>query len=155
MAGGIVRATLNCRDVHGRPSSNAIPLLISKPKPGHLWSIGGLRPHLLVFLLVACSGSQEPAEQGVLPDRAVRIRTASPVRQVMVSSPEASFTIVPRLAVDSRGRIYVPDTYRQRVSVLTPEGRLLRTIGRRGDGPDEFRAVQSVQILPGDSRGCR
>lgn len=58
---------------------------------------------------------------------------------------------VSRLDVDSRGRIYVGDTYQQRVTVLGPDGRLLRVFGRRGSGPHEFRSIGGVQVLPADS----
>ncbi|HLM69738.1 MAG TPA: 6-bladed beta-propeller, partial [Longimicrobium sp.] len=68
-----------------------------------------------------------------------------------VSAPQATFTAVTALDVDSRGRVYVGDWYRQQVTVLGPDGSLVRTLGKRGDGPGEFRAIRGVQILSGDS----
>lgn len=105
-----------------------------------------------VLLLAACSLSREPdAASAGFPEAAVRQRAATPVQEVSASSPDAGFTSVASLDVDSRGRIYVADTYQQRVVVLAPDGQVLRTFGRRGSGPDEFRSLQSLQILPGDS----
>jgi hypothetical protein len=101
------------------------------------------------LLLAACSLPRETGEG--FPDTATRLRAAIPVSERVVSSPEIAFTSIPRLAVDSRGLIYVPEHYNNRVTVLSEDGRLIRTLGRRGSGPGEFQAVQSVQVLPGDS----
>ncbi|HEX6911595.1 MAG TPA: hypothetical protein VF142_14435, partial [Longimicrobium sp.] len=38
-----------------------------------------------------------------------------------------------------------------RVVVLGPAGAVLRTVGRRGEGPGEYRMIRNVQALPGDS----
>lgn len=37
-----------------------------------------------------------------------------------------------------RGRLYVADTYAHDIKVFDDDGTLLRTLGRRGDGPGEF-----------------
>jgi hypothetical protein len=73
------------------------------------------------------------------------------VSERVVSSSEITFSSIPRLAVDSRGIIYIPDNFAGRIFVVGSDGRLLRTIGRRGSGPGEFQAVRSVQTLSGDS----
>lgn len=70
---------------------------------------------------------------------------------VAVSAPEAEFTQITSLDVDSRGNIYVADWLRAHVSVLSPRGDLLRNIGRKGAGPGEFQSLRVVQILPEDS----
>jgi hypothetical protein len=112
----------------------------------------GASTGLLAWVLGSCSVYQDSATaEERLPTTPARLNAATQLREMVVSSPDASFTVIPRVAVDSRGNIYVPDTYRQRVTVLAPDGRLLRTIGRRGSGPDEFQSLQSLQILPGDS----
>jgi sugar lactone lactonase YvrE len=43
------------------------------------------------------------------------------------------------LAVDEAGRIYVVDGKPASIKVFTPEGQLIRSIGREGEGPGEFR----------------
>ena len=43
------------------------------------------------------------------------------------------------IAVDGDGRLYVADTRPAAVKVFTPEGSLLRVIGREGGGPGEYR----------------
>ncbi|MBB4636926.1 hypothetical protein [Longimicrobium terrae] len=73
------------------------------------------------------------------------------MREIGASGEDASFTAITTLDVDSRGMIYVPDTYRQQITVLGPDGRWVRSFGRRGAGPGEFRAIRGVQLLAGDS----
>jgi hypothetical protein len=68
------------------------------------------------------------------------------------SSPaDVGLSNVESLDVDSRGRIYVGDRLKAGVVVLSPDGRYLRTIGKRGQGPGEFDYIRNVQVLPGDS----
>lgn len=50
------------------------------------------------------------------------------------------------LAVDSSGTIYAPVRRGQRVWVLQPDGTPLRTIGREGRGPGEFRSPTYVGL---------
>jgi hypothetical protein len=50
----------------------------------------------------------------------------------------AAFSVVTALAVDRSGRIYVADRQAADVRVFGPDGRSLRTIGRKGRGPGEF-----------------
>jgi len=49
------------------------------------------------------------------------------------------------------GRIFVADRQAQQVRVFDPRGRHLRTLGRTGDGPGEFRRLSDLSSLPGDS----
>lgn len=105
---------------------------------------------LLIFA-AACGAAGAREGSPGFPDTDTRRRGAITVREVSVSDSDASFTAVHALDVDSRGAVYVPDTYQQRVTVLGPDGTVLRSFGRRGSGPGEFRSVRSVQVLPGDS----
>lgn len=50
------------------------------------------------------------------------------------------------LAVDSARRIYVFDALAQHVQIFEADGRHLRTIGREGAGPGEFRSVIGMQF---------
>lgn len=107
---------------------------------------------MLAVIFTACTGSEAAVQAGgSFPDAEARRRGASAVREVVASGPEVAFTAVTTLDVDSRGFIYVPDTYQQRVTVLGRDARLRRVFGRRGSGPNEFRSIQNVQVLPGDS----
>jgi hypothetical protein len=53
--------------------------------------------------------------------------------------------------VDSRGRYYVFREFGQQIKVFSPAGEYLRTIGREGGGPGEFRGISIVYPAPGDS----
>ena len=57
-----------------------------------------------------------------------------------------------RVERDSRGRYFVAPTITPgQISVFAADGRLLRTIGRQGDGPGEFREINFLKVGPGDS----
>lgn len=45
--------------------------------------------------------------------------------------------------MDSRGQVDVADWGSPSVTVLSPEGRLVRQIGRKGAGPREFSTVSA------------
>ncbi|MEQ8329802.1 MAG: hypothetical protein RH859_04985 [Longimicrobiales bacterium] len=49
------------------------------------------------------------------------------------------------------GRVLVVNSGSAEVKVFDPDGRLLRTLGRRGDGPGEFRAPWHAYPMVGDS----
>lgn len=103
-------------------------------------------------LSASCADAQgDGGGQARLPAAAARRASAIPVRQAAVSGRDALFTNITGLDLDSRGRIYVSDWDAARVSVLDSTGALVRTIGRRGLGPGEFRSLAGVQLLPGDS----
>lgn len=73
------------------------------------------------------------------------------VKQIASSDPDMALTRVEGVDVDSRGRIYIADPIQGGVTVLSPEAKFQRRIGRHGKGPGEFKYVRTVQILPGDS----
>jgi hypothetical protein len=50
------------------------------------------------------------------------------------------------MAVDDAGRVYVLDNGNQRIQVFGPDGRYIRTIGRKGQGPGEFSDPNSIVI---------
>ena len=60
--------------------------------------------------------------------------------------PELGFTRIGAMAVDRDGNVYVWDIQSYHIRVFAPDGRRLRTIGRRGEGPGEFRATGSVGV---------
>ena len=60
------------------------------------------------------------------------------------------------IAVDGEGRIYVVDAKPAIIKVFAPDGRLVRTIGREGQGPGEFQvgfiAVRNDRLVLHDPR---
>jgi hypothetical protein len=105
---------------------------------------------LLLSAPAACADAQgEPGTPFPAEDH--RRAGALPLREVARSTEDTLFQQPTGVDVDGEGRIYVSDWYGARVLVLSPDGALLRVIGRRGLGPGEFRAIRGLQVLEGDS----
>lgn len=64
------------------------------------------------------------------------------------SATPVSFGKVSGFAFDARGRLYISDFQDAQVVVLGSDGRVLGRIGRRGDGPGEFRAPTGPVVGP-------
>ncbi len=65
------------------------------------------------------------------------------------SDDEAEFFgLVKDMAVDHAGNVYVLDYQLSQLKVYSPDGEFLRTIGREGDGPGEFRRSVAVCVSP-------
>jgi len=65
--------------------------------------------------------------------------------------PNYVFGAIGGIGVDSRERIFVLDGQAQHIQVYSSEGVYQKTIGRRGDGPGEFRFPTAPLIGPGDT----
>ena len=61
---------------------------------------------------------------------------------------EYMFNRIQDIAVDDNGDIYVADSQATQIRVFDLNGKFLRTIGRKGQGPGEFTGIQSIQITP-------
>jgi hypothetical protein len=78
-----------------------------------------------------------PAPAGTRADT-VRARPTAVIGQVE-GPPDYTFGAISGLAADQAGRVYVADAMSGDVRAFTPQGRVVRRIGRAGDGPGEFR----------------
>jgi hypothetical protein len=95
-----------------------------------------------VAILAGCSRDEKES-------RAELRGVFHPVR--LANSPASADLLgVNGLDVDSRGNVYVADRSSQLV-VFSPQGTMLRKLGRKGQGPGEFDWIASVRVLPGDS----
>jgi hypothetical protein len=112
---------------------------------------------LLPVLLASCGGSTASslarAVVDTLPGGIPRVTSSGPTAWADSSGArlveEARFTGEDgtsaeigqpnSLAVDGEGRVYVVDSKPAVIKVFAPEGSLVRTIGREGEGPGEFR----------------
>jgi len=61
---------------------------------------------------------------------------------------ELMFGAIRRAVVDTDGTVYLLDSQLCEVNVLSPGGELIRTIGRLGDGPGEFRNPTDLCLMP-------
>jgi hypothetical protein len=58
------------------------------------------------------------------------------------------FGLIPRVDADAEGRVYVLDSQLCEISVFDRDGRLERTLFRRGDGPGELRQPRDFVLMP-------
>jgi hypothetical protein len=66
---------------------------------------------------------------------------------------EILFGIISDAEVGPDGNIYLLDAQLNEIKVLSPEGELLRSIGRQGEGPGEFQNAQQFTFLPDGNIG--
>lgn len=57
------------------------------------------------------------------------------------------FSYIRDVAVDAHGHVYVLDDGEQRIRVFAPDGAPLRSMGRLGSGPAEFRRARWLRVL--------
>jgi len=71
-------------------------------------------------------------------------------RELTIDGEKADLVPIGTLVVDARGLMYVGQWQDQKILVFSPDGSLVRTIGRKGNGPGEFESVGPLGII-GDS----
>lgn len=64
---------------------------------------------------------------------------------------EVFFGLVPRVATDPEGKVYILDSQTCRVYVYSPDGELQRTLFQEGEGPGEVRRPRDMALM-GDGR---
>lgn len=57
------------------------------------------------------------------------------------------FGNVRRVGFDAAGRLFVFDNQADRIHVVGPDGEYLRTLGRSGEGPGEFRSPDGLAVM--------
>jgi hypothetical protein len=63
------------------------------------------------------------------------------------------FGVIARITTDKEGNVYLLDSQLSEVKVFSADGEYLRTIGREGEGPGEFRSPQDMFFLPDGNLG--
>jgi hypothetical protein len=115
----------------------------------------------LLLLLVSCKQkSAEPkieTANGVifvhnpaiplLPDRAVSFEEEFTLKE-KDEAGEIRLFKPGRYIIDEKDEIYISDESDTAIKVFDAQGKYLRTIGRKGDGPGEFEMVGDMTILP-------
>src|SRR5215471_8009342 len=87
-----------------------------------------------VGVIAGCGGGTTPTRSSSLPTP-LRITARFTAKSLGLRNPRS-------LAIGPDGNLYVTDA-RQRVSVISPGGHILRRWGRLGSGAGEFRFVAS------------
>lgn len=94
----------------------------------------------LALALPACTEGASEQRRGTIPtarfedlfEEVARIEFEEPFREVL--------TRINKIGIAPDGRIVIADPGSGKVRVYSPTGRLLRSLGRNGDGPGEFRS---------------
>jgi hypothetical protein len=111
---------------------------------------------VVVLLLVASLWAPPAAGQGrtmVLPNLKPQPRPGPRLDTLwVVGGAEdrggVSFGRTMAVAIDSSGRILVADDLEQTIHVLDQQGKRITKIGRKGDGPGEFRLPYRLSVAP-------
>jgi hypothetical protein len=103
---------------------------------------------VLTLCLLSC-GSDEPASKS---DWMIQEEALSLERDLLVSEGESFyFGTILDVAPAGDGRIYVADADAGHVKVLSPDGTLLDSLGRKGEGPGEFQRLTQLAVARDDS----
>lgn len=92
---------------------------------------------------------ENPAEGVWPPGGAWSVREELRIGSAMSEGP-ALFSQVAGVAVDAEGRIHVLDRQAKELRTFGPEGAHIRTVGREGAGPGEFRDPIGLTLSPDD-----
>ena len=83
-------------------------------------------------------------------DLKVSIQLIRTLGGIDVEDENLAFHSPEDMVMDEEEKIYILDSGNHRIQIFSPKGKYLRTIGRLGQGPGEFRQPLSIDI---DSRG--
>ncbi|MGQ0647296.1 MAG: 6-bladed beta-propeller [Gemmatimonadaceae bacterium] len=120
---------------------------------------------LMAAALIACTASearQLPRPGGAASQRPADASAWTVVEEQRYGSTDegrAALVEANTLGVDGAGRLYVADTKPVVIMVFNTDGTLLRTIGRQGGGPGEYRnpwiAVRGANLVVHDPAPSR
>ena len=111
------------------------------------WSFSALG--LLVLLLFSGCGSESGTNLG---DWTLKTSGLTLKQDLQVSETERYFFgDIQDLDVTTGGRIVALDAEANHLKVLRPDGTLIDTLGRRGQGPGEFQRPTNIAVARGDS----
>ncbi len=87
------------------------------------------------------------ATPSVAQDRPLTVDMTEVYRAGGVNAQEwALFGLSLQASFDGAGNLVVLDAFNKRVVVVGPGGQLVRIVGRQGEGPGEFQAVQALAV---------
>lgn len=103
---------------------------------------GGTTTSVFVAFVVVAIGSacaERASREGYDADTLPLLTATEELRIGSVDDPDLGFSRIGGVTVDDDGNVYVLERQDREVRVFDSAGRLLRVIGRPGEGPGEFR----------------
>ncbi|HEX7243396.1 MAG TPA: 6-bladed beta-propeller [Longimicrobiaceae bacterium] len=97
--------------------------------------------------VAGCGSERGAADRSPFPGE----HSAPALTPAVAALLEEDFGHVVDVAAGRDGRVYVADGMTQAISVFSPQGKRLGTVGRRGDGPGEFQGIRDLVVGRGDS----
>jgi len=113
-------------------------------------------PAVLSILLagLAVADDVPRVHNGAEPDHGVRtLDLEERWRRGGDDDDEIMFGAIRRAVVDDDGTVFLLDSQLSEVTVLSPTGELVGTLGREGEGPGEFRNATDLCLLPDGTVG--
>lgn len=101
-------------------------------------------------LLFQASGTACAQDRADLParDRPIQMALREEYSVGGIDAPDwAQFGSIAEIAFDSLGRLFVLDPTNHRVVIIDDEGRLIRMLGREGNGPGEFVVPRTMAVF--------
>jgi len=115
-------------------------------------AVAGCAGVSLVICLPAAR-AEVPRTLNAQPAHPPRVCQLEEIWRVGGESTDLFFGAVTEATTDSLGNVYLLDTQRLQVVVISPEGRFVRTLSREGEGPGEVQNPRDIQILSDGTLG--
>ncbi len=131
--------------------------VLAAARDAHLPLLAGL-PVVLALLVAQAAFGADPAvprvKNAATPSGGVENLTLTEIwRHGGEDDEDVLFGLVTDLAIGPDGNIYLLDAQMMDIKVFSPAGKLLRAIGRQGEGPGEFQGAQQIVFRPDGTVG--
>ncbi|MYA63156.1 MAG: hypothetical protein F4139_00615 [Gemmatimonadetes bacterium] len=103
---------------------------------------------LSLFAFVVIASCDEPRQEVLLEEDLALALAADTVFIVGESPVDSMLTQVNSLGFDQLGNLHLYDSEQARLTTWNSEGRFVREVGRRGEGPGEFRLPRHSYAFP-------
>ncbi len=118
---------------------------VSTPRRGH--RLVGVVLAAAVITGIACAPDDPANPAAVTSDNpAVAAEIVLEGLEVVLSDADIDLSFPAAIDVDADGNIWLVDRRLHQMLVVSPKGEVLRTIGRNGEGPGEFRGPRGLGI---------
>ena len=119
---------------------------VSTRRWGH--RLGGFAAVAAAVAVIACAPDNPAANPAgeASSDLAVAGEIVLDGLEVVLSDAAVDLSFPAAIDVDADGNIWVVDRRLHQMLVVSPEGEVLRTIGRNGAGPGEFRGPRGLAV---------